>query len=506
MDRKKVIDFLESEETYNKVLDIISMECRENGTQIDEHPQEYFIAGGAISNTIHHILNPEINKKPVINDIDFFFFNRRTELDFGLYNDGGFITQTLNPVVSMDDYGRTWLGSRGESIRMSNSERFGIVNKVTIDVHLSQSYDAGSAWLITTDANYDPSTIAIEFVSTDYYKQLIQNFDLNCCCVGIDRVNNKIIYTKKFVDFLCNNKIEVMSVTYPLQTAVRMLRKSKELQSDVTNFETEMSLLQHSFVLNREKTIGQEWFEKSKKCKSFVMKYFLFSGNESHMRPVLDGLYTYTSKEFSLVQYFDQFHFKSENSLIGFWDLFVRKKDLKKLNELITFYVQNTSFKVGPSEEVYWAHSKTYRGKIKTANINFDFIDSLGLVPDYFDSDFNAQDLKVIYEANKILQEEFVDPKICLTSNIKSHLKFLSFFLSKFVDIHGNLKKELLWKCIGPVSHINRMGISSFDCDEKIKAFKKALNNTWFNLSDSFKFKHNFRRKNKFIDLNDLEF
>ena len=482
MDRKKVIDFLESDETYNKVLDIISMECRENGTQIDEHPQEYFIAGGAISNTIHHILNPEINKKPVINDIDFFFFNRRTELDFGLYNDDGFITQTLNPVVSMDDYGRTWLGSRGESIRMSNSERFGIVNKVTIDVHLSQS---------------------IEFVSTDYYKQLIQNFDLNCCCVGIDRVNNKIIYNKKFVDFLCSNKIEVISVTYPLQTAVRMLRKSKELQSDVTNFETEMSLLQHSFVLNREKTIGQEWFDKSKKYESFVAKYFLLSCN---LRPALGGLYTYTSKEFSLVQYFDQFHFKSENSLIGFWDLFVRKKDLKKLNELITFYVKNTSFKVGPSEEVYWAHSKTYRGKIKTANINFDFIDSLGLVPDYFDSDFNAQDLKVIYEANKFLQEEFVDPKICLTSNIKSHLKFLSFFLSKFVDRHGNFKRELLWKCVGPVSHINRMGISSFDCDEKIKAFKKALNNTWFNLSDSFKFKHNFRRKNKFIDLNNLEF
>ena len=85
---------------------------------------------------------------------------------------------------------------KGESIRMSNSERFGIVNKVTIDVHLSQN---------------------TEFVSTDYYKQLIQNFDLNCCCVGIDRVNNKL-FTPKFVDFLCNNKIEVISVTYPLQT------------------------------------------------------------------------------------------------------------------------------------------------------------------------------------------------------------------------------------------------------------------------------------------------
>ena len=479
---RKIIDFLESDETYNKVLDIISMECRENGTQIDEHPQEYFIAGGAISNTIHHLLNPEINKKPIINDIDFFFFNRRTELDFGLYNDDGFITQSLNPVVSMDDYGRTWLGARGESIRMSNSERFGIVNKVTIDVHLSQS---------------------TEFVSTDYYEQLIQNFDLNCCCVGIDRVNNKIIYTKKFVDFLCNNKIEVISVTYPLQTAVRMLRKSKELQSDVTNFETEMSLLQHSFVLNRERTIGLEWFEKSKKYESFVMKYFSFSSSDSYMRPALDGLYTYTSNDFSLVQYFDQFRFRSENSLIGFWDLFVRKKDLKKLNDLITFYVQNTPFKIGPSEEISWSYFKTHHDRIKTANMNFDFIDSLGLVPDYFDSDFNVQDLRTIHVTNKFLQEEAVDPKICITKDIKSHLKFLSFFTSKFVDSHGNFKRELFFKCL---RNENRVGISSFDCDEKIKAFKKALNNIWFNLSDSFKFKHNFKRKNKFIDLNNLEF
>ena len=53
-----------------------------------------------ISNTIHHLLNPEINKKPIINDIDFFFFNRRTELDFGLYNDDGFITQLKSSCIN----------------------------------------------------------------------------------------------------------------------------------------------------------------------------------------------------------------------------------------------------------------------------------------------------------------------------------------------------------------------------------------------------------------------
>ena len=45
-----------------------------------------------------------------------------------------------------------------------------------------------------------------------------------------------------------------------------------------------MSLLQHSFVLNREKTIVCEWFEKSKKYESFVMKYFSFSSSDSYER------------------------------------------------------------------------------------------------------------------------------------------------------------------------------------------------------------------------------
>ena len=78
--------------------------------------------------------------------------------------------------------------------------------------------------------------------------------------------------------------------------------------------------------------------------------------------------------------------------------------------------------------------------------------------------------------------------------------------LSKYKDLNNSGKKPKYVFCAGRKHYSDLkkkfknskiIKIPSFDCDEKIKAFKKALNNTWFNLSDSFKFKHNFKRKNK---------
>jgi len=503
MNRKKIIEFLNSNETYNKVLNIVNHECDIHGDRVGDYPLDCFIAGGSITNTIHHLINkgrPTYkNKKPVINDIDIFSFNRRTDLDWGsmLLQDENFINTTINHTINMDGYGRIWVGSMGESIKMVSSERFGVINKITIDIHLTSIH---------------------EFNVTDYYSQLLNNFDLNCCSAGLDRVNGKIIYTEKFVDFLVDNKIEVTLISQPLQTAVRMLKKSKELQTNTTNFETEMSLLQHSFILKKSNFIGDEWWEKAKNYNQFLGKYFLYKIGNTWVNPIHvdndyggDGLYEYTSQNMGLVQYFDQFKFIFKPSLIGFWDIFVRKKSSEKLNKLITFYVQNTNFNVGPNEGIKWSFYERNRRKIKTPNPNgeysqfmdFDFIRILGLAPNYFDCDFEVSDLVTVYQFNKFIYGEFIDPAMCLTNNIKSHIKFINFFMKKFIDEHGNTKRNLLNRITYKVTQKTRLEISTFDCDNKIEAFKKVANNIWFNMSDSGKFKHNFKYKNKSIfDIN----
>ncbi len=491
MNRKEVIEFLDNRETYNNVLNIITDECHNNGVHLGDYSEQSYIAGGAVANTIHNLINKDrptyCNTKPVINDIDLFCFNRGEGLNWGLPiypNPQNFISQTINPTLNMDGYGRAWVGTNGESITMVSSDRFGIINKIGISVYLNPN---------------------CQFIIEDYYKQLLDNFDLNCCSAGIDRLNGKIIYNNKFVDFLVNNQIEVTMVSSPLQTSVRMLKKSKELSTNTNNFETEMSLLQHTFLNISNKYVGGEWYHKSKKYGSFLSNYFQFTSTKSNEQ----NLFEYTSKNFEIVKYIDQFHIRSESSLMGFWDLFVRKKNQDNLNKLVTFYVQNTNFSLAPKKPISFSIVKKYRNKIRTANINFDFIDTLGFVPEYFACDFSLEDLVNVSRFNKLLDENFIDPRTCLTSNIKSHVKFLKFFKSKFIDEHGLIKMSLLNNVITKVEPSQRLRLSTLNCDDKIKSFIRVINNLWFNMSDSYRYRHRF--ENGFgqqyeINLNDIEF
>ena len=125
------------------------------------------------------------------------------------------------------------------------------------------------------------------------------------------------------------------------------------------------------------------------------------------------------------------------------------------LNKLVTFYVQNTHFSLAPKESITWSIIKKYRNKIRTANLNFDFIDTLGFAPEYFECEFSLADLVNVSRFNKLLEENFIDPRICLTSNIKSHVKFLKFFIlrisindlttSIFFLFEKKLSIDLIW-------------------------------------------------------------
>lgn len=71
MVRTEIIEFLNNQETYDKVLDIINNECQKNDTHINFHPIEDFLCGGAVANTLHSLIR---GGEPVINDIDLFRF------------------------------------------------------------------------------------------------------------------------------------------------------------------------------------------------------------------------------------------------------------------------------------------------------------------------------------------------------------------------------------------------------------------------------------------------
>lgn len=474
MFRKKIIEFLESNETYNKVLDIISNECRLNGTQIDDYPQEYFLAGGSVANTVHFLLNK--SDKPIINDVDLFYFNHLLEPNWGFPVDSDFfLNQRINPLTSVDGYGTVWLGSEGEEIRMVNSERFNIINKVTINVHLFNR----------------------EFKVTDYYKELLNNFDLSCTPVGLDRINGKIIYTDRFVDFLATNQIEVIGILHPLQTAVRMYKKIKELKTDSSNFNNEMSLLQHSlafFHSGNRRGIGPEWVEKSKKYKEFVSFYFERDNNNNYLEPN-NNLFYYTAKKFEVKPYISQFSFDGQNSLIGFWDLFVRLKHPKNLNKLVTFYIQNRNLMV-EDKILFWDPNIK---RIKNNIINnryFDFINCFNLSINYLNYDYEISELIKVDKFFKILNDNGLNPQPFIVKNIKEQIKFIDFFQKRFIDNHGFIKNGILQKVLkfSFFDFKERLKISSLDKETKINSFNKLLNNLWIKPKNKFYFKHKFNK------------
>jgi hypothetical protein len=477
MNRKEIIQFLEKEETYNQVLGIIKNECHNSGTHFDIYPNEYFLAGGSVANTIYYLLNKEKFDKPVINDVDLFYFNHRKELYWNLNHNLGedsFIQEDINVTTNLDGYGGAWLGSNGEQIKMVGSERFGVINKITIDVNLWQK----------------------EFIPMDYYEQLLHNFDLNCVHVGLNRITNKIVYTDKFIDFLKSNQIEVTGINHPLQTAVRMYKKSKELLTDTSNFEVEMDLLQHSFIYSPTKVIGPEWMAKIDLYGDFLRNYFIED-------PILkqtntENLYNYTSKDFTIKKYVSQFNFRHKNSLVVFWDIFIRVKSVDILNKILNFYSAHKYLKLNEVPKKWRRQTDiTLFDSERFVNNNsyFDFTDCMSISPVYFEVDFEVSDLLLIDRFfNYLKPYSSLDPKIFIVKNVREQLKFIDFIANKFIDKHGNLKESVLSKTILLANNTikDKLNISSLDVNVKIESFNKSLNNIWIKPKNRFVFKHKF--------------
>ena len=283
MDKKEIIEFLNKEETYNivekQIIKSSLLELSRDYTYEQYPLSQGYIAGGSIANTIYNILYKK-NTEPVINDIDFFIFKKTEDIDWGstsVVGDERFINND-NLNLNSDGYGNVWFGPNGENMRMVSSVRN--LNWNTI--------------LICVGTNSD------EINQQDYYKGLLDNFDLNCCCAGLDTINKKIIYNNKFIEFLVNDKIEVVSLLTPLNTAIRLINKTKALKTNC-DLKSEIELLKHGFLedtMPRHKTIGKIWYDKYRKNKRFVNKHFIVKKVDRDRIPFIDGIFVFHGRKY----------------------------------------------------------------------------------------------------------------------------------------------------------------------------------------------------------------
>jgi hypothetical protein len=174
-----------------------------------ELPESGLLAGGSLGNVIWELVS---GNKAVINDIDIFI---------------------LKDIIEYSD----------------NKER-PLFEYKEEETNYFEEY-SGMAWSTKTkgyykiiEAKQEDYNNIIDYVSTTSDPLIVINsFDINCTRVGYSLENDEFYWSEDFVDFLKTGQLKVSNLKTPSHTALRLVKKSKELNAKLDDFE--LKLIQH---------------------------------------------------------------------------------------------------------------------------------------------------------------------------------------------------------------------------------------------------------------------
>jgi len=205
-------------------------------------PQKGFLAGGSLANTIWelHSGNPAI-----VNDIDIFLFEGKIDNQEEISREDSLFRFKEEDVRYYEDYtGMCWNSYTKDFYTITSSEKKGIFNEI--------GYKA----------------------STDEQGIILNSFDINATRVGYSIEEDKFYITKDFEDFLNTGELKICNIQTPSHTAIRIAKKSKELNAKLD--ELEFKLI--SYCLSRQ-------FSDINKFR-FKERYFeMFSQNKDLLEP-----------------------------------------------------------------------------------------------------------------------------------------------------------------------------------------------------------------------------
>lgn len=173
-------------------------------------PTTGFLAGGSIANIIWESVS---GNKAIVNDIDIFHFDGLKEnID---KNDKSSLFNFKNQETKYyEDYtGLCFSVRTKEFYSIVSAERDGMFNNIR--------YKSNTE---------DPTLI-------------IRSFDINATRVGYHIDTDKIYWTKEFEEFLQTGDLKICNLMTPCHTAVRIAKKSKDLNAKLNEFE--FKLLQY---------------------------------------------------------------------------------------------------------------------------------------------------------------------------------------------------------------------------------------------------------------------
>jgi hypothetical protein len=174
-------------------------------------PDKGFVAGGSIANLVWELVS---GKKAIVNDIDVFIFD-------GIV-DGIDPTNKKSLFRYQEKESKFW--------EDYNGIRYSTINK---DFYTIESSEHEGMFNNVKYRSNKPDTDII-----------LRSFDINSTKVGYSIEEDKCYWTPEFEEFLNTGELKVCNLMTPSHTAIRIVKKRKELDCKLTQFE--LDLLRHS--------------------------------------------------------------------------------------------------------------------------------------------------------------------------------------------------------------------------------------------------------------------
>lgn len=208
-------------------------------------PLHGFVAGGAIANIVWELVS---GNKAVVNDIDIFVFDGiEKELD----NDKkSLFNYQEKETKYYEDY-------NGMNFNNYTKDFYSIVESERDDMFNTIRYKSNTS---------DPSLI-------------IKSFDINATRIGYDIDNDKLYWTSEFEDFLKTGELKVSNIMTPSHTAVRIAKKSKELNAKLYDFEFKLLqyALSYRFIDRIKLRFRERYLDMCRDNKDLLSPYFQMS-------------------------------------------------------------------------------------------------------------------------------------------------------------------------------------------------------------------------------------
>lgn len=188
-------------------------------------PEFGVIAGQAVASAIYEIAG--VDAAPSYNDLDVFYIvdTQRTNLGSNEFNKGRHF-KTTRPSKR--------IGVAGSSILSTGS-----ISKNSYEV-VSCDYDGEKNYIgIHLAKDYGGIKVDEELAST-----IIKGFDINCCQAAMNLSTKEVVWTPEFENFLYHKQLRAVSYLTCQHTAVRLVRKAKELTFATLDLDIEMYKIQ----------------------------------------------------------------------------------------------------------------------------------------------------------------------------------------------------------------------------------------------------------------------